>query len=588
MSGHRLTKESQDLLHTICRLLFADLDELAALTGTARSTMHDRLERLRKMGLVTSVPHGVGPGLPKRTFRRKRQRGRQYQRMRERFYPTTKGIIKAISDLGDEDERLEFWKELPVHPQVFRRLVPRLDALAVIYSLAALIIEHTKYESATMDHFINVKDSAYDAVLRLDGGPAIGIVRIGRRQTATAFRHKWNAILREKERWPDAVLILTATGTAWRRAYEIVAATPGPPAYCAQEGDAPKAKRRVWGAPSDEEIYLISLQDLVRKLPSKQSSKQPSSPDPPSERGPARIDEYPQTLPTTSPAVRLTPAEKKLMDVIDDWHLARRIHLPGLADTSSARVSQMLASLTDQGLVTRLDLDTSKYYALSDKGLQYIAGRDRATLSLNTWSVELKGPLGRYGGQMRTLIRQLAHTRTVTKLMSDLAKEASALEDYSLTELDPPERALIRPNHVSDRTGIVLDAGGRVRYVSDDGAHWMSFVLEYEHDSVSDRRAITKVRLYQAFFGSGHKWGPGGPPLALFVLDTPDDEGRFFQVAKRLDSDVLRDIPVPFVLSNLAQIRVTGFLGSSWLLPEEDGEANRLPLTRIEPDLRRR
>ena len=586
MSGPRLTKGLVELLHTICRLPFADLDELAALTGTARSTMHDRLERLRKLGLVTSVPHGVGPGRPKRRLKSKHQAGGQYQRMRERFYPTTEGIIKA-AELGEEEERIEFWKDLPVHPHVFRQLVPQLDALSVTYSLAALIIGRTDYESGTVDHFINMKDSPYDAVLRLDGGPALGVVRAGRRQTATAFRHRWNAIVREKALWPDAVLILTATGTAWRRAYEIVAATPGPPAYCAQEGDAPKAKRRVWGAPLDEEVDFISLRDLVHKLPSEPPSEQKSSPGAPSERGPARIDEYPQTLPTTSPAVRLTPAEKKLMDVIDDWHLARRIDLPGLADTSSARVSQLLAVLKDQGLVKRLRLETSQYYALSDKGLRYIAGRDRATLSLATWSVELKGPLGRFGGQMRTLIHQLAHTRTVTRMMSDLAKDASMLAGYHLSELDPPERALIRPNHVSDRTGIVPDAGGRIRYVYDDGAHWMSFVLEYEHRGISDRRAITKVRLYQALFGSGHKWGPGGPPLALFVFDTPEDERRFFQVAKRLDSDVPRDIPVPFAFSNLSQIKATGFLGSSWLLPEEDGETNRLPLIRIKADLRR-
>ena len=584
MSGPRLTKESRDLLHTLCRLLFTDLDELAALTGTARSTMHARLERLRKLGLVTSVSHGVGPGLPKRTFTRKRPRGRQYQRMRERFYPTAEGIIRAAADLRDEDERLEFWKELPVHPQVFRQLVPRLDALAVIYSLAALIIEYVKYESATMDHFINVKDSAYDAVLRLDGGPALGIVRIGRRQTATAFRHKWNAILREKERWPDAVLILTATGTAWRRAYEIVAATPGPPAYCAQESDAPKAKRDVWGAPSDEEMDYISLRDLVGKLPSEQRS----SPDVPSERGAARIDEYPQNLPAGSPAARLTPAAKNLMDVIDDWHLVRRIDLPGLAGISSARVSQMLASLTDQGLVTRIRLETSQYYALSDKGLWYIAGRDRATLPLSTWSVELQGPLGRFGGQIRTLIRQLAHTRTVTRMMSDLAKDASMLAGYHLSELDPPERALLRPNHVSDRTGIVPDAGGRLRYVADAGTRWLSFVMEYEHGSISDRRAIKKVRLYQAFFGSGHRWGPGGPPLALFVFDAPDDEARFSQVAKRLESDAPSDIRVPFALSSLARIKATGLLGYSWLRPEEAGEASRLPLTRIAAALARR
>ena len=538
--------------------------------------MYDRLERLDQLGLVTSVLHNAGPS--KTEYGRKRNSHRK----RQRFFPTVDGI-KEAADYQDM-EPPEYWRDLPVHPQVFRELIPRLDALAVIYSLAALIIRHSAYGSATVDHHINVKESPYDAVIRLENGPAIGVVRAGRRQTSTSFRARWNAIVRDKDRWPSAVLILTATPTAWRHAYAIVAAREGPPVYCAQEDQTLESTgrmRRTWGEPTRPGVF-VSMADIARRLPSKPGP----SPAAPSRRGTMGIDQYPATLPISSPAVCLTPAEKGLLDVIDDWHLVRRSFLSGLAGVSSARVSQMLPSLIAQGLVALPCLEGNLYYALSNEGLKYIAGRDRVTLPVGTWSVELRGPTGILGGKMRSLFRELDHTETVSWLMSDLAREVRELEDYRLSDLDPPERALIRPNHISERTGIEPDAGGRIRYADDDGTRWVSFVLEYERGSINERRASHKVRLYQTFFNSGHRWGLDGPPLVLFVFDTPADELRFFDVATRLDNDELRDIPVPFALSNLEELKATGFIGYSWLVPEEGGENYRLPLTGVRANQR--
>ncbi len=575
MAKPRLTRELLKLLHAMCGLIFEEIDELAALTGTSRSTAYDQVRRLRGLGLVASVPHGVGLGKPERGRKRK------HQARRERFFPTSEGIKAAAADWGMDPS--EYWRVLPVHPQIFRGMVPRLDALAMIYSLAALIVERTDYGSATVDHFMSVRESPHDAVLRLDGGPAIGIVRIGRRQTSTSFRNRWNAIVRDQNGWPGAVLILTATGTAWRHACAIVAARPGPPAYCAMEAQALEARRSIWGAPSDEE-NVISLPYIVQRLPSR-GEFSPASPAP---RGAARLDQYPETLPANSAASRLTPAEKDLLEVISDWHLVKRSFLPGLAGVSTVRVSQMLPSIVAQGLVKPLTLHGRTYYALSDKGLQCMSDRDRVTFRRDTWSVELTGPTGIFGGQMRALFAQLGHTDTVIRLMSDLAIETKKLAGCRLSELDPPARALIRPNHVSDRTGIEPDAGGRIRYAAADGHRWLSFVLEYERGRMTESRAVRKVELYQRLFESGHRWGPGGPPLALYVFDTPEDEREFFRVAKALDSDEPRDIRVPFALSNIEQIKSTGLLGLSWLVPEEGRETERLRLRWLNSDLRPR
>ncbi len=572
----RLTPTLIELLHLSCRLVFADLEELASLTGTPKSTMHDRLRRLGRLGLVSSVTHSVGHERPRRRSQRKHQRPPLYQRDRQRFFPTIRGIETAAADLGKTPT--EYWRELPVHPQVFRDLVARMDVLAVIYSLAVRVLSHTEYGSARVDHFTS---GPYDAVLRMDGGPAIGIVRIGRRQTANSFRTRWNDIVRDQDRWPDTVLIVTATSTGWRHGYEIAAARAGPPVYCAREEQVWETRRRIWGAPSDEDLTVISLRDLIRGLPSKPEY----SPAAPLRRGESRIDLYPENLPATSPAVRLTPALKGPLDVIGDWHLVSRTVLPGLAGVDTVRVSQMLPSLIDQNLVTALTLDNRKYYALSDAGLRYMATRDRVSLPLNTWSVELTGPMGIFGGKMRDLYGDLGHTVTVLRLMSDLVKEAGRIEGYHLSELDPPERALIRPHHQPDRSAIVPDAGGRLRYVTDNGTHWISFVLEYERGRITETRATSKVELYQAFFTSGHKWGHSGPPLVLFVFDTREEELRFFKIAKGLESDVHRDVLVPFALSHLDQIQATGFLGPSWLVPVRGYEDDRAYLDQFIADV---
>ena len=450
----------------------------------------------------------------------------------------------------------------------------------MIYRLATRILAHTEYSSATVDHFVK---GAYDAMIRLETGPTIGIVRSGRRQTLKAFTGHWTEIVRQKAGWPDIVLVLTATVTDWRYTYQVIGAKPGPPAYCACEDQVLKTRRRIWGAPSREEV-VTSLPAIVRRMQADQKSSpadQKSSPAGPPNRGPAAISRYPRILVAAHPAVHLRAAEKDLLDIISDWPLVRRKFLPGLAGVSSARISQMLKSLKNEDLVTSLHLRNTICYALSEDGLRYVAYRDRVLPAFDTWSVEGTRPERWYGGQMVRLHKDFNHTDTVNRLVSELAVAARALDRYHLSELDPPTRAAIWSNHNTKRNGIFPDAGGMIRYVTDDGARWIPFLLELERRAITVDRATNKVRLYQNFWASGHKWEPNGPPLALFVFDTRKEELGFFQVAKGLDSDVHRPKRVPFALSHLAQIEATGFLGPTWVVPEEGREDDRAYLRQL-------
>lgn len=99
-------------------------------------------------------------------------------------------------------------------------------------------------------------------------------------------------------------------------------------------------------------------------------------------------------------------------------------------------------------------------------------------------------------------------------------------------------------------------------------------------------RATPKVQLYQSFFEAAGEWlDIFSTPLILFVFDTPTAEQRFCQTAQRLDSDVYRDIRVPFATSSLQKLSQTGLLGPSWHLPEQGGQDERVYLHQLNPVL---
>ena len=395
------------------------------------------------------------------------------------------------------------------------------------------------------------------------------------------FRHRWYAIGRVHGERPDAVLVVTAAAAAWRYAYEIMAAKPSLPAFCAQEKNIVMTRRRTWGTPSDDEL-VISLPDLVQRLPAKSRA----APAKPRGRGAAPADLDPETLAAAHPAFHLTSAEKRLLDVIADWRLVSRTHLPGLADASTQRVSQMLTPLTEHGLVTSLTSDKGEDYALTDDGIRYVSNRDRVAPAFGTWSVDTTKQGRMYGRQISTLRDQSAHTKTVQRLMAELAKSAKATPGYYLSELEPPERAILRSNHAANGAKVEPDATGRIRYVSDGGTRWISVVLELERRGITRDRARAKVALYQRFFQSGHKWGePSDPPLALFVFDTDAQERVFFRVATQMERESESPIGTPFALSNLDQIQATDFLGASWLVPVTGGENRRMHLRRLRADI---
>ncbi len=558
----QLTRGLFDCLEKTCDLPFADIREHARLTGASESVTAYRLDRLTELGLVSGARHGAG----------------RLDHTR-RFFPTAEGIRSVADRLGTTPD--ELWEDRPVHPKVFRSLIRRIDVVAVIYRLTTRILDLMEVPpTATVDHFFS---GPYDAIVRLDTGPTIGIVCFGRAQRRSTFTRNWGEVIRKKSGWPDAVLVLTTAQSDLWFAYWRMETRPGPPAYCAVEDNAlagaAESHLKTWGSPSGPET-LTSLPAIVGELPSDQES----SPLAPSTQGSAALSRYPETLAADHPAFHLTASEKALLDTIYDWPLIRRRHLPPLLGVSSPRVSQMIRRLESLEMITQLNLRGAPSYALSDEGLGYVSYRDRVAVGgvFRALSVEGPRPERWFGGRMRTLYREFSHTDIVNWLVSGLAAEARELDGYRLVQLDPPPRS-VREFVLDGRNRAAYpDASGRIQYSTSEGERHIPFVLEMERGHIDAPRAANKIHLYRDFFASGDQWNIGMSPLVLFVFDTPAEELRFFRAAMAPDSE---EASVPFALSNLERIRRTGFLGASWLLPEEGGQDRREYIRDLESDL---
>ena len=98
-------------------------DELSRFGRVPASTLRERLEKLAKWGLVDSVPHHLSV------------LGTRPQR---RYFPTEKGVTAGGAATKG---RAHMLRAYPVSKQWFRLLAERLDAIAVLYRIAAMVAD---------------------------------------------------------------------------------------------------------------------------------------------------------------------------------------------------------------------------------------------------------------------------------------------------------------------------------------------------------------------------------------------------------------------------------------------------------------
>ena len=150
--GHARTslpERLRDTLLLLCATPLATVEELSCFDRVADSTLRDRLARLTERELIDSIPHRLGTLGP---------------HPRRRYFPTEKCITAAGAATKGQQHVLELY---PVSCQWMRLLAERLDAVAVLHHVAAMVAEADP--SGDPDRVDHYRHGPYDLLIILSG-----------------------------------------------------------------------------------------------------------------------------------------------------------------------------------------------------------------------------------------------------------------------------------------------------------------------------------------------------------------------------------------------------------------------------------
>ena len=560
----------EEALLLLCAAPFTTVDELSRLGRVPASTLRERLKMLIERGLVDSVPHHLSA------------LGTRPQR---RYFPTEKGVTAGGMATKGREHMLRAY---PVSKQWFRLLAERLDAVAVLYRVAAMVADADPQDDPVrVDHY---RHGPYDMLITLSGGRSLGLIRQGPALPTSRLRYRLRSIERlDSSDSPFVTLVLTHADQATRRAIRSL----GDPSehsrtFVATEGELLAGDHTgvVWqqcgsglgeAVRIDADASLAGILALAERLLDTSYSFLGKNPKPnPSDLYPSGVQAaMPEPSQQLTPAIpaQLTRAEKDALDLLAAWPLCTREQLAGLmGGVTLRRVNQVLRSLSQHGLV-RAD---EPLHMLTDEGLTYLARRDRAAvgLTLDRWSAEplyLNADI--YAGTaMRTLASQMRHHAGVIDFAAALSTEVACSPDHDLFDLLPTSRSSIGYRY--DWTTYVIhpDASFTLEYKG----RWRPYLLEFERRATTPKRARSRLKSYHRYFDSG--WAErdheGRLPRVLFIFESPDSENAFLDVADTVNG-------VPIITSNTEILSKRGILGDSWILPPPHS-LDRRPLSALD------
>ena len=556
----------EDALLLTCATPLATLDELSRLGRIPASTLRDRLSKLTERGLVDSVPHHLSA------------LGTRSQR---RYFPTGKGVTAGGAVTRGQEHMLRVY---PVSRQWFRLLGERLDAVAVLYRVAAMVAgADTHSDHVRVDHY---RHGPYDMLITpvsstgqaLSGGRSLGLIRQGPTLPTSRLRYR----MRSTERLhtsgrPFVSLVLTHSDQATRRAVRSL----GDPSehrrtFVATEGELLAGDHTgvVWqqcgsGLGDDPPPQVSSDASLAgimawmdRLLDSSCSFVRDNpKPDPDAMHSSGVRATMPEPAEQLGAAlsVQLPRSEKDTLDLLAAWPLCTREQLAGLmGGVTLRRVNQVLGSLRKRSLVREDD----SQHVLTDAGLTYLARRDRAAvgLTLDRWSAESSYPNPEIyaGTALRAIASQSRHNAGITGFVAALSAEVARSPDHDLFDLLPTSRSSIVYRYDWTTYAIHPDAS----FTLEHRGSWRPYLLEFERRATTPKRAAARLKSYRRYFLSG--WAErdhdGLAPRLLFIFETPANENAFLDIADE-------DTAAPIITSNTDTLAEHGILGDSWILP---------------------
>ena len=228
------------MLRRLAEMPFLNRLELVALTGRSRGAVYTAMDRLQQRGMVDAIPHASPLITPT-----------------SRYHLTAEGLRGLADDEGLTVDQLLDTRAVSARWR--RVLLERLDVLAVIYRVAAVVSD-----AVHPIRFRWYRAGLADAGIVLPGGRCIAVVRQGNTADRTTFAKRlWR--LSEEAR-PGAVLLLAPDDVRLRQASRALDSLPllG---FLAVERDAARggAGSQVWRTPSGPvPLCLREVLDYLR------------------------------------------------------------------------------------------------------------------------------------------------------------------------------------------------------------------------------------------------------------------------------------------------------------------------------------
>ena len=541
------------LMRRMASMPFLDRLELASISGTPDRTTYDAVDVLERQGLAASILHATDLLRPAR-----------------RYHLTVPGLRRLAK--VDGVALGEILRTCPVSAQWRRILMERLDAVGVIYRLASSIAAETGPVELRW-----YRASPLDAAIELSDGRTLGIVRQGLTSDRTGFSKRLYRL--GEGPLPGAVLMLMPDEVRLRHTRRALDGSPVP-AILALERDAAWAgpSEPVWRLPSaapalDLRYVLFTYLDQGGRFI---AESEPMLATPPGDIAPGSPG---KRLPGWLLPALLKPAEKRVLDLLFDWPGMVPDDLRTLLDLSRGRLYETIAPLSKAGLVSRIAVEEHRGLALSDRGLAFLARRDRTSVGAarKRWSVspidagaskEWRNVSGR---RSRQLLRNLEHTAAVHGFISALAKQSRCM-GWEPAQFDPPMRAARHFRHRARMRSVHPDAFGVLRR---NGCTW-PFFLEWERRAVRPSTMESRLAPYMRYYSSHRPTDDhGAPPAVLVVLGDDVAATHFLRVAQ---GEIDRTgAEVPLLVSHEGLLQREGPLGRAWRAPGAWESVRALP-----------